>query len=709
MINASGLLKDLQQELTRTVADIGANVTADNEVRGRLETEWKHAFDAHRTGRTFEAWLEDRLTQVGVGWLLAFVFVRFCEDNRLIAEPMIGGPGDRGAVARASQQRYFAEHPHDSDREYLHGVFRHAAELPGLSGLLAEGESPLWLVDPPADACTRMLSLFRATADESGELSHDFTDQDLDTRFLGDIYQDLSAQARADYALLQTPDFVEEFILDRTLTPAIEAFGLSRATLIDPTCGSGHFLLGAFDRLWRDWRAAEPATSERELAQRALTAVTGVDLNPFAAAIARFRLLVAALKVCHIQDLIDAPDFTIEIAVGDSLLWGSRLGQIVGMEAAGTAIDRQFLYQTEHADDLRRVFGRQYAAVVGNPPYIVARDKALNLQYRERFPMSCSGKYSLAAPFMERFFELAQGADGLGLTSGFVGMITSNSFMKREFGKKLIEKCIPNWDLTHVIDTSFPEIPGHNQTVILFGRNQRPVAQVVRTVMGIRGEPSTPSDPSKGLVWSAIVRQIDQPGSESDFISVDDIDRSRFTRHPWSIGGGGAAELKERIDTCGTRLGDAASVIGVIGIPGADDVMIVEDRRSFERSRVEDGAHRQLAIGDRLRDWGFSQLPEVLFPYKQSLIDLDELPAFHRWVWPFRTVLGNRATFAKMTYFEEGRPWWAWHQITLDRLRTPLSIAFAEVASHNHFVFDRGGKGIQANCSGDKASRGFDG
>ena len=39
-------------------------------------------------------------------------------------------------------------------------------------------------------------------------------------------------------------------------------------------------------------------------------------------------------------------------------------------------------------------------------------------------------------------------------------MITANSFMKREFGKKLIEEYIPRWDLTHVIDTSGAYIPG---------------------------------------------------------------------------------------------------------------------------------------------------------------------------------------------------------------------------------------------------------
>ena len=52
-------------------------------------------------------------------------------------------------------------------------------------------------------------------------------------------------------------------------------------------------------------------------------------------------------------------------------------------------------------------------------------------------------------------------------------MITANSFMKREFGKKLIEKFLPSRDLTHVVDTSGAYVPGHGTpTVILFGRHQ---------------------------------------------------------------------------------------------------------------------------------------------------------------------------------------------------------------------------------------------
>jgi hypothetical protein len=64
----------------------------------------------------------------------------------------------------------------------------------------------------------------------------------------------------------------------------------------------------------------------------------------------------------------------------------------------------------------------------------------------------------------------------------------------------------------------------------------------------------------------------------------------------------------------------------------------------------------------------------------------------HRWLWPCRTFLGSRTTFSKKTYFEEGRPWWEWHQIALDRIKYPLTITFGEIATHNHFVLDRGGK-----------------
>ena len=81
--------------------------------------------------------------------------------------------------------------------------------------------SPLWSVGPTADGARRLIEFWEKVDPATGEVRHDFADVQLDTRFLGDLYQDLSDTAKKQYALLQTPIFVEEFILDRTLDPAI--------------------------------------------------------------------------------------------------------------------------------------------------------------------------------------------------------------------------------------------------------------------------------------------------------------------------------------------------------------------------------------------------------------------------------------------------------------------------------------------------------
>src|SRR5207249_2530103 len=76
-------------------------------------------------------------------------------------------------------------------------------------------------------------------------------------------------------------------------------------------------------------------------------------------------------------------------------------------------------------------------------------------------------------------------------------------------------------------------------------------------------------------VWSAILDQVDRPGSESAFVSVADSPREAFHRHPWSIGGGGAAQLKERLEmSAGCRLGRLISAIGRVGATSADEVMM---------------------------------------------------------------------------------------------------------------------------------------
>src|SRR6266542_3950840 len=654
MIATKKLLADLQRLIKKLEDDLRQRCRELAEVDARVRAEYDRAKMAERTAAVYEVWRDEFITQAAVAWTLGCVFVRFIEDNNLISVARLAGPtGERLQAARDQSTLYFRQHPTHSDREYLEYVFREAARAPTVKELFDESHNPLWLLGVSGDGATMLLEFWRQVDPATGAIVHEFTDPELNTRFLGDLYQDLSEAARKKYALLQTPIFVEEFILDRTLTPAVNEFGFQNLRLIDPTCGSGHFLLGAFE------------------------------------------LLFAALKACEETSLENAPGFEINLAVGDSLLHGDPPS---GSADQGV-MDWHPLahyYQVEDEAALNRILRRgHYHAVVGNPPYITVQDAKLNVRYRARFG-SCHMKYSLAVPFMERFFDLAvNGSDGGRMESaGFIGMITANSFMKREFGKKLIEAYIPRWDLTHVIDTSKAHIPGHGTpTVILLGRSQRPIASTIRAVMGIKAEAVTPNDPAAGLVWMAITDQVDIAGSQSEFVSVSDTLRESFHRHPWSVGGGGAAELKELLaEVSENTFGELIESIGFMAITGEDDAYVAPSH-VWRKLKAPTQA---FGVGDIVRDWQVDPEDRIAFTYLEdegnlALCPLTDLGLFKTLLWALRTNLKKRLMFGKYPE-ESGLSWYEYRFFAKDRYRTPLSIAFAFVAPHPHFVLERGGK-----------------
>lgn len=691
MIDARRLLTDLTR-LRRTLDADLRTAHATGPHREAVQAEWQDAFDSGRTRETFEAFLDAAFDQSVVHWVLGCVFLRFLEDNGLVDRPFLSGPSDdRRDLARERQEAYFRARPHDSDAEYLLATFEEAARLPGLSGLFDSAYNPLFRLPLSGDGAMALIRFLRDVVPETGALAHDFTDAEWNTRFLGDLYQDLSEDARKRYALLQTPDFVEAWILDRTLEPAIQEFGHEQVRMIDPTCGSGHFLLGGFARLLREGQRHAPGLPPMEQAQRALDGVAGVDLNPFAVEIARFRLLVAALRAGGVARLASAPAFRMHLAAGDSLLHGRHFARHeLGGAAEGFRRVLRHRYAAEDTTELDAILGRQYHAVVGNPPYITPKDAAMRNAYRQIYT-SCHMKYGLGAPFTERFFDLAlEGTRDR--TAGFVGLIVANSFMKREFGKKLIEEVLPRLDLTHVVDCSGAYIPGHGTpTVILFGRNRAPVASVVRTVRGVRGEPSAPEDPAQGLVWSAIVAQTDRDKSESAFVSTEDTPRATLNAHPWNMGGGGAAEVQEEIEKDRRTLATIVSEIGITSVTGEDDLYLFEDRRAAERAGVR---HLYpLIIGNLVRDYRISSSLWAVWPHdeKFAVRPLAEMADVARFLWPARAAISRRRRFGT-PMLDRGLTWYEFQELYSSKLQTPLTITFAFVATHNHFFLDRGGK-----------------
>lgn len=704
MINSSALLADLKGQLKLLQADLKQRAEySSNPWGARLKEEYAEALRRERTGWSWVDWRDNEVDQAAVAWIVSTTFLRFCEDNDLLAGAKIGGlptavgwiagPGDRVQRAEENLTAYFRDNPTHNRRHWLQQGFSVLAAQPAGAALVDPKHNPVWKAQISPEVATALIAFWRRT-NEDGTLVHDFTDPNLETRFLGDLYQDLSEHAKKTYALLQTPVFVEEFILDQTLTPAVAEFGLDGLKLIDPACGSGHFLLGAFERLNQAWLEAAPGLDAKERVRRAMASIHGVDINPFAVAIARFRLTVAGLKAAGEHSLVGVPAMGFRLAIGDSLL-GVRggLDQTFDFDDGEGAVG--FSYDTE---DLNEYFGilhpGQYHVVVGNPPYIQPKDKALNALYRIAY-VSASGKYALSAPFVELLFRLAiRGAQGQG--AGYVGQITSNSFMKREFGKKLIEYLFAGQDtgnpvdLTAVIDTSGAYIPGHGTpTVIIIGRRRRPTGDQVRAVLGIRGEPGQPANPSKGLVWTEIVEHFKSPGYDGNFVTVTDLGREVLTSHPWSLTGGGAAELREAIEGAATRkLAVVMEEAGFSDITGNDDVFLMPPLAA-KRKRM-DGQCRPFVEGDVVRDYRFDPRSVAFLPVTDSGTPIEPLHTATQHVWPFRMLLRSAIYFGK-TPEQRGLRWYDHAIYQPGKHANGLLITYAFVSTHNHFAFERGG------------------
>ncbi len=687
----------LTQGLAKLSGEIAAALRDGVMPGGEGEARGRELFLAEHAGGDYERWTELLARRAAVLWVLKSLYVRVLEDRGLLRPGRILDP--------ESGQLFDHLAPDLGATAYLKWVFRDLSS--------ARGGLPELFAPQPAEVAAgpdgvrdrdrrrlvdtlsqKLIDFWRARDPDTGVVRFRFDDERFDSRLMGDLYQDLDPVVKKRYALLQTPDFVLDFILDETLTPAMSEVGPEAVRVLDPACGSGHFLLAAFQRVFAAMREKYPERAKGEVARDVLGRVVGIDVNDYACGLARARLVMTALEASEERELAEGRDLHPKV------FWADALEQVEADEQLDLAavpkngnrvMGRLTPEQVRSA--LRPELKQRFHVVVGNPPYITEKD-AEKREYhkakvgKRRRYVSAAGKYSLGAPFTERMLQLA--TDG-----GWVGEITADSFMKREFGKALITEVLAKKDLYKVVATSGAYIPGHGTpTVILFARNRAPQGGMVRVIMAKRGEPGRPADPAKGRVWTSILEGHAKAEFEDEFVSLADVPRATMGAHPWSIGGGGAAELKDAMDNAGiARLGNLTTDIGFGSFPGADDVFVV-DLRVALRQRIPSEFVKPFLPGDAMRDWAAVSGNWAIAPYdkKFDLATEQDLGIGSRYFWRFRqTVLGT-VDFGNKTRGQGAEKPWSWYRWIPERYRIPFSIAFGEVATHNHFVLDRGGK-----------------
>ena len=123
------------------------------------------------------------------------------------------------------------------------------------------------------------------------------------------------------------------------------------------------------------------------------------------------------------------------------------------------------------------------------------------------------------------------------------------------------------------------------------------------------------------------------------------------------------------------------------------DELYVAPREALKRSGFMDDNIVYFVEGDVIRDWTLGHPSTAVFPYDKELRPVEDSPRSPviRFLWPYRTILWLRQEIGG-TQKELGMTWHEWNRFQRERFGLPYFLAFAFVATHNHFVLDRGGK-----------------
>jgi hypothetical protein len=210
--------------------------------------------------------------------------------------------------------------------------------------------------------------------------------------------------------------------------------------------------------------------------------------------------------------------------------------------------------------------------------------------------------------------------------------------------------------------------------------------------MGKRGETAAPADAAKGLVWSSIIQGWQTVGFDNEFVTVADLQWETLAKHPWSLGGGGAAGLKIDLERAASAiLNEFVHNVGFASFAGLDEPFY-QPHGVFCRLGYTKDLVRPLLTGQSIRDWSLVSEKEALTPYSaedsspMAFAGNLETPVH---LWRYRTSLKGVKSFAGDRE-SEGAQWWCWYRWIPERYRVQLRLTYAAVATHNHFGIERG-------------------
>jgi hypothetical protein len=514
-----------------------------------------------------------------------------------------------------------------------------------------------------------------------------------------------------------TPTYIVDYIVKNTVGKLVEGKTpkqIANIHVLDPACGSGSFLIGAYQYLlnWhRDWYVKDGTekwakgknqalyqgqggdwrltTSERK--RILLNNIYGVDIDSQAVEVTKLSLLLKVLegeneqtisqqlKMFHERAL---PDLAHNIKCGNSLIGPDFYEgeQLSLMDADEKLRINAFDWKTEFKEIMD---AGGFDAVIGNPPYV--RQESLGHEFKE-YVKNYYEVYANTADLYVYFFERSH---RLLRRGGSFGMICSNKFLKTAYGVGLRQFLASNTTILQIVD--FGELPVFENAstfpAIFITNNERTIKQ------------SFSYAPVKRLTFPSLAGEVE--------LCSKSLDSTALKGDTWMLSDAAVGKLIARLKELGTPLGQYVGSEIKYGIKTAlDEAFVIDEEtcRGLVRSDRKAGElMKPFLKGDDVRRYRIHDRKRFLILIPKGWTNVHMQGERNPWIWLSRTypsVAAHLQPFAKRAEarVDKGDYWWELRACDYYDSFTIPKIVYPEIARERRFAYDEAGYFCNKTC-----------